>query len=127
MEVCHINVWGIICDNYDWGLVDSHVACRQLGLPYTGATNHTVYATPDDTRVSWMSYVKCNGTESSLFNCSVVIPEISCYSSRYAGVSCQDSKLSIIRLEFFLCMILEQPKGLGWGISKEFSSLLHAH
>ena len=92
MEVCHINVWGTVCGNYDWGIADAQVACRQLGLPYTGATTVTVSAVPVNTRVSWLRNVRCVGTENSLFNCNVQPSEINCYSSGYAGVSCQDSK-----------------------------------
>ena len=92
MEVCHINVWGTVCDDYDWGITDAQVACRQLGLPTTGATTLTVSAVPDGTRVNWFGNINCVGTESSLFNCSsVFIGHKYCYQS-YAGVSCQDSK-----------------------------------
>ena len=96
VEVCHINVWGSVCGDYDWGYTDAQVACRQLGLPTTGATTHVVYALPDASRISWLGYGRCDGTESSLFNCSGHITEINCYSSRYAGVSCQESKSKII-------------------------------
>ena len=92
MEVCHINVWGTVCDDYYWGLADAQVACRQLGLPTTGATTLNVSAVPDGTRVNWLRYVRCVGTESSLFNCSSNIIGINhCYQS-FAGVSCQESK-----------------------------------
>ena len=92
MEVCHINVWGTVCDDYDWGLADAQVACRQLGLPTTGATTLNVSAVPDGTRVNWLGYTSCVGTESSIFDCSSVLSgNYFCYQS-YAGVSCQDSK-----------------------------------
>ena len=81
-----------MCDDYDWGIADAQVACRQLGLPTTGATTLTVSAVPDGTRVNWLGYVSCVGTESSLFNCSSVLTgKNNCYQS-YAGVSCQESK-----------------------------------
>ena len=92
VEVCHINVWGTVCGDSDWGIADAQVACRQLGLPSTGGTPLTVSAVPDDNRVSWLRSVRCVGTEGSLFYCDVQPSEINCYSSRYAGVSCQDSK-----------------------------------
>ena len=92
VEVCHINVWGSVCGAYFSRLTGAQVACRQLGLPTTGATTHAVYAVPDATRVSWFRYVRCVGTESSIFNCRGYITEGKCYTSRYASVSCQDSK-----------------------------------
>ena len=92
MEVCHINVWGTVCGDYDWGLADAQVACRQLGLPTAGAANLTVSVDPDGTRVNWLGYIRCVGAESSLFNCSSVLTgNKNCYQS-YAGVNCQDSK-----------------------------------
>ena len=92
VEVCYINVWGTVCDDHDWGIIDAQVACRQLGLPTTGATTLTVSAVPDGTRENWLGYINCVGNESSLFNCSSVLTGNDyCYKS-YAGVSCQDSK-----------------------------------
>ena len=93
MEVCHINVWGTVCGGSTWGLTDALVACRQLGLPATGAaTILTLFSVPKGIHVSWLGNVRCAGTESSLFNCKVQPSEYNCYSSGYAGVSCQDSK-----------------------------------
>ena len=93
-----MNVWGRVCADSTWGIADAQVACRQLGLPYTGATALTIYAVPDGSRVSWMRNVRCIGTESSLFNCNVQTAELNCYSSGYAGVNCQDGKSNIIVL-----------------------------
>ena len=81
-----------MCGDSTWGLIDAIVACRQLGLPATGATFLTVSAVPDSTRVSWLRNVRCVGTESSLFNCNIQPTEINCYSSGYAGVNCQECK-----------------------------------
>ena len=92
VEVCHINIWGTVCSDSTWGLADAQVACRQLGLPTTGASAITLYAAPDGTQVSWLGNIRCDGTEGSLFHCNGQTSEINCYSSGYAGVSCQDSK-----------------------------------
>lgn len=37
LEICHTNIWGTVCGGDDWDLVDSQVACRQLG--YTSGLN----------------------------------------------------------------------------------------
>ena len=92
MEICHINVWGAVCGDSTWGLSDAHVACRQLGLPMNGATSFTVTSVPDVTQVYWFRNVRCDGTEGSLFDCYFQVSNDNCYSSKYAGVSCQDSK-----------------------------------
>ena len=101
VEVCHINVWGTVCGGYDWGHADAQVACRQLGLPTTGATTLTLSDVPDETRVSWLRDVDCIGTEGSLFDCYIHLSETNCDSSQYAGVSCQESKSSFIKLGVF--------------------------
>ena len=34
VQICYNNAWGSVCDDY-WGITDSNVVCRQLGLqPY---------------------------------------------------------------------------------------------
>ena len=92
VEVCHVNVWGGVCVDSAWGLADALVACRQLGLPTTGATTHTVSAVPDGSLVNWLKNVRCVGNESSLFDCDVQLDENACYLFQYAGVSCLDGK-----------------------------------
>ena len=81
-----------MCGDSKWDHADGQVACRQLGLPTTGATTLTVPEVPDGTRVSWLSNVKCVGTESNLFNCGHDLTGNYYCSSHAAGVSCQDSK-----------------------------------
>ena len=92
VEICHINVWGTVCGDSTWGLIDAIVACRQLGLPTSGASAFIVSSVSIGTQVSWLRNVRCVGTEGSIFNCNVQPSEINCYNSRYAGVSCQESK-----------------------------------
>ena len=82
-----------MCGDSDWGLADAQVACRQLGLPNSGATALTVNPVSDGTRVTLLSNIRCIGTELSLFNCNSDLTGIDyCYQSD-AGVSCQESKL----------------------------------
>ena len=35
VEICAFGSWGTICDDF-WGTPDAQVACRSLGLPFTG-------------------------------------------------------------------------------------------
>ena len=81
-----------MCGDSDWGLAAAHVACRQLGFPTTGAVTFTLPAVPDATQVSWLSNVRCVGTENSLFNCNTVLTGNNYCLLSAAGVSCQESK-----------------------------------
>ena len=101
VEICHNNIWGSVCGFYNWGHANSQVACRELGLPFTGATPFMVSALPVGTQVSWLSYVRCVGTENNLFNCHVQLNEINCYLFQYVGVSCQEGKSYFFKLHFF--------------------------
>ena len=102
VEVCHINVWGTVCGYSGWGLANAQVACRQLGLPSTGATTISLSTFPNGNQVSWLEYVRCTGIESSLFNCiSDLTGNNYCYQSD-TGVSCQHSKSN---LAFFILYI----------------------
>ena len=92
VEICHLNIWGTVCVDPAWGHIDAIVACRQLGLPSSGASAFNVSTVHRDTQVSWLRYIRCDGTEGSLFNCNVRPSDNKCYTSRYAGVSCHDSK-----------------------------------
>ncbi|KAK3097126.1 hypothetical protein FSP39_006614 [Pinctada imbricata] len=65
VEVKHLGVWGHICD-HKWTDEAANVACQQLG--HKGGVAFGTSFTPK--KVAWMSYIVCNGTESSLEDCN---------------------------------------------------------
>ncbi|KAL0153183.1 hypothetical protein M9458_051510, partial [Cirrhinus mrigala] len=67
VEVLHRGQWGTVCDDY-WDMTDAAVVCRELdcGEPVDalGGAHYGQGSGP-----IWMSYVVCNGSESTLKNC----------------------------------------------------------
>ncbi|KAM9860016.1 scavenger receptor cysteine-rich domain-containing group B protein-like [Aulostomus maculatus] len=67
VEVLHDNRWGTVCDDR-WGLENAEVVCQQLGCGQAVAAPHgAVFG--DGSGPIWMDNVKCQGDESSLFDC----------------------------------------------------------
>ncbi|XP_057602350.1 macrophage receptor MARCO [Hippopotamus amphibius kiboko] len=84
-EVYYNGVWGTICDD-DWEDVDATVFCRMLG--YTSGT--AVYNVGAGTGTIWLDNVGCQGSESSLWNCSKNNwGTHNCNHNEDAGVNCR--------------------------------------
>ena len=72
--------WGAVCGAgpYYWSYTDATVACRQLGLPYSGAipfygsSNITSAILPSGSFFA-MSWVQCLGNETRLTDCSFFV------------------------------------------------------
>ena len=88
VEICNNNVWGTVCDDL-WSGSDAMVACRQLGLPITGATALTGADVPDGAGQIWLDDVMCLGTESRLLDCPASsLGSNSCRHEEDVGVNC---------------------------------------
>ena len=86
---CNSN-WGTVCDDY-WGTTDALIACRQLGYKSDEATAYgrAKFGQGDSTSPILLDDLRCNGTESSLFNCrNNGIGTHDCSHSEDAGVLC---------------------------------------
>ena len=81
VEVCQSNEWGTVCDD-DWDSNDAKVACRQLGY------DDTYYYSSYGGAGSGVDDLGCNGSETSLFNCSSNNILGSCSQSQYVQVKC---------------------------------------
>ncbi|GCB70791.1 hypothetical protein scyTo_0001370 [Scyliorhinus torazame] len=68
VEVYYGGVWGRVIDT-QWNFKDADVVCRQLNCGYAIRTyNHLKFG--KGTGPVWMSNVRCNGSELSLWNCT---------------------------------------------------------
>ena len=68
VEVYHNGQWGTVCDD-GWDINDANVVCRQLG--FSSAAFAPLLATfGQGSDPIWMTNIKCQGEEESLFNCA---------------------------------------------------------
>ena len=70
MEICLQGVWGTVCDDY-FDANDARVTCRQLGLPFHGATAYIGAFFGQGTGPFHIQYIGCSGSESDLLQCSM--------------------------------------------------------
>ncbi|XP_052276513.1 uncharacterized protein LOC127875477 [Dreissena polymorpha] len=112
LEVFYNNTWGTVCgDNFDGS--DAMVVCRMLGFignPLTSAFRDQAAYGRANGQI-WLDDVRCNGTESNLFNCPANNWGVTdCSHGEDVGVDCDvplifrlvnGSRLSQGRLEVF--------------------------
>ena len=80
----NVKRWGTVCAD-DWDINDARVVCRQLGYRY--AINTT--SRGQGSGMILMDNVACEGTESSIFNCSHNgMGNLNCQHGQGAGVTC---------------------------------------
>ena len=92
LEVFHNSAWGTVCDDY-WNNSAAGVACRSLGFP--GGTVKPAY---DYTRAYYgagasnvpihFDDVRCNGSETTLFDCRRRTTGNNCRHNEDVGVNC---------------------------------------
>ena len=68
VEVLNTNIWGIVCDD-SWGIIDAGVVCQQLGFAIA-AQAYRGDSVRDGSGQIWLDKVGCDGTESSITDCS---------------------------------------------------------
>ena len=86
VEVCQVNVWGTVCDDF-WGTPDATVVCRQLGYSTVGAVARSRAFFGQGTGTIFLDDVMCTGTEAALSDCPATATH-NCQHSEDAGVTC---------------------------------------
>nr|XP_033792452.1 antigen WC1.1-like isoform X3 [Geotrypetes seraphini] len=87
VEVKFNNTWGTVCD-YNWGIEDATVVCRELGCGSAVEAVHGAHFKAGSGPV-WLKTVFCSGNETQISQCGSVMSEhYPCDHSRDAGVIC---------------------------------------
>ncbi|KAM9849119.1 scavenger receptor cysteine-rich domain-containing group B protein-like [Aulostomus maculatus] len=82
--------WGTVCDD-GWSKRDAKVVCQQLGCGKAVSTPHSA-SFGEGSGPIWLDNVKCQGGESSLFDCSHKdFGRNNCDHSQDASVVCEGS------------------------------------
>ena len=94
MEVYINGEWGTVC-GLGWDPLESKVVCQQLGYKgvnrtYSDTSQHNFR---EGTGQSWLSYLRCTGSEANLLLCPHVGVRIGCPHSDDVGVVCTKEDL----------------------------------
>ena len=88
VEVCNGTRYGTVCDDH-WDELDARVVCRQLGYSGEAVALKRAFFGSSPSRPIHLDNVRCNGSESSLLNCtSNKVGINNCDHSEDAGVRC---------------------------------------
>ena len=118
VEVCIGGRYGTVCDDH-WDELDARVVCRQLGYSGGAVPLKQAFFGSSPSRPIHLDNVRCNGSESSLLNCTAnEVGMNNCDHSEDAGVRCNGmlsgyvckssfilSCFSLINQIYFACML----------------------
>ncbi len=93
LEVCNDNQWGTVCDDF-FSTFSATVACRQLGFNPAGSRVLSSRSTPNGRGTIWLDNVRCNGNETTIFNCPKnLLGNHNCNHGEDVGVTCNRGKV----------------------------------
>ncbi|KAK3599041.1 hypothetical protein CHS0354_012526 [Potamilus streckersoni] len=91
VEVNINGIWGTVCDD-DFTNIDAMVVCRQLGLPFNGATAIGSSYFGAGSGPILLDDVNCQGTESSISRC-LYSSTHNCQHTEDVGVRCSTGSI----------------------------------
>ncbi|KAL5012866.1 hypothetical protein ScPMuIL_011417 [Solemya velum] len=98
LEVNINNNWGTVCDD-SFNNASARVACRGLGMPYTGAMAVLDGRYGPGNGSILLDEVRCVGNETSLLMCSTnSIGTNDCSHSEDVGIKCQEESLGNVHV-----------------------------
>ena len=94
VEVYINGEWGTVC-GLSWDPLDGKVVCRQLGYKGVNRTysNTSQHNFGEGTGLSWLSDLRCTGSEANLLQCPHDGIGIGCLHFRDVGVVCTNEDL----------------------------------
>ncbi|XP_038072278.1 uncharacterized protein LOC119740886 isoform X2 [Patiria miniata] len=89
VEIFWDGIWGNICGDYVWSIIEAEVICKELG--FSRAVRALSFGQSFGL-VTLLSYVRCTGNEETIFACRHSDPGFdfcSIFGDGYAGVRCE--------------------------------------
>ncbi|KAG2492959.1 hypothetical protein HYH03_008867 [Edaphochlamys debaryana] len=89
VEIWYNGTWGALIGGGEWGFLEAHITCRQLGYVSGRPFSDGVFGT-SASGLGWLSGFQCFGNETSLLQCQHG-PFQDRYNEYTAGVECTDA------------------------------------
>ena len=104
LEVYINGTWGTVCAD-GWGINETSVACRQMGLQQSRGTHRVWPANEHSIQPIWLAKVECLGGESQLTDCKHSKVH-DCDHSEDVGIVCANLSLGELHKQMNVIVIV---------------------